>query len=87
LGLKSNVHITHGNIPRVACFDLGEFACWHPDGKRIIEKAGGKPILMHMLSHKSPGVKKQALQCVQKLMVENWQYLAKTTSGAQSKKK
>eukprot|EP00457_Paulinella_chromatophora_P011626 gb/GEZN01011779.1/.p1 GENE.gb/GEZN01011779.1/~~gb/GEZN01011779.1/.p1 ORF type:complete len:173 (-),score=30.16 gb/GEZN01011779.1/:102-620(-) len=73
----------------VACFDLGEFARFHPDGKRIIEKAGGKPILMRMLAHKSPGVKKQALLCIQKLMVQNWQFLHKTSvrSAAHSSSK
>eukprot|EP00808_Paulinella_micropora_P032061 g16048.t1 len=68
----------------VACFDLGEFARFHPDGKRIIERAGGKPILMAMLAHKSPGVKKQALLCIQKLMVQNWQFLSSNKTSVRS---
>jgi len=61
----------------VAAYDLGEFARFYPDGKRIIEQFGGKSKLMALLNHDNPNVKKQALLCVQKLMVQNWEFLSK----------
>jgi len=66
----------------VACYDLGEFARFHPDGKRIIEGWKGKGKLMALLNHQNPGVRKQALLCVQKMMVQNWQFLEKGGQGA-----
>lgn len=65
----------------VACFDLGEFARFHPDGKKIIMKLRGKEVLMKNLTDKSPKVSKAALLATQKLMVANWEYLNKSSSG------
>jgi len=72
----------------VAAYDLGEFARFYPDGKRIIEQMGGKSKLMGLLNHDSPNVKKQALLAVQKLMVQNWEFLSKgqAKAGGGSKK-
>jgi hypothetical protein len=36
---------------------------------------------MTMLSHSDPGVKHQALLCIQKLMVHHWEYLVKIDPG------
>ena len=65
----------------VACFDLGEFARFHPDGKKIIHKFKGKEVLMKNLQDKSPKVSKAALLATQKLMVANWEFLNKSSSG------
>jgi len=65
----------------VTCYDLGEFARFYPDGKRIIESFNGKARLMALLSSPSPGVKKQALLATQKLMVQNWESLSKSSGG------
>jgi len=62
-------------IIEVACYDLGEFARFHPDGKTIINKKKGKSWLMERMSHSSPDVQRQALLAVQKLMVKNWESL------------
>jgi len=69
----------------VACTDLGEFARFHPDGKRIITQNGGKTKLMVLMSQKSGPAKvtSAALLAVQKLMVNNWEHLA---PGGQKKK-
>jgi len=62
-------------IVEVACYDLGEFARFHPDGKSIIIKKKGKYCLLKIMNHENPDVQKQALLAVQKLMVKNWESL------------
>jgi len=61
----------------VAAYDLGEFARFYPGGKGIVEKMGGKGKLIELMTHPSGKVRKQALLCVQKLMVTNWEFLNK----------
>ncbi|KAG8190520.1 hypothetical protein JTE90_006686 [Oedothorax gibbosus] len=61
----------------VAAHDIGEYVRHYPRGKHIIEGLGGKQQVMHLLSHDDPNVRYQALLCVQKLMVHNWEYLGK----------
>ncbi len=66
----------------VACYDLGEFVRFHPDGKRVLSQLEGKAKLMRLMSHKNPAVAKAALLAVQKLMVNKWdQMLAAPTAG------
>ena len=38
---------------------------------------GAKVSIMKLMTHQNEEVKKQALLCVQKLMVVNWEYLAR----------
>jgi len=66
-------------VLEVACFDLGEFARLHSDGKRMLESFKAKPKIMALLNHSSPDVRKQALLSVQKLMVQNWEGLSKSS--------
>ena len=47
----------------------------------MITKLGGKNKLMVNLAHKNPKVAKAALLATQKLMVANWEFLAKSSSG------
>jgi len=60
----------------VACYDLGEFMPFHPEGKRKLMQLGGKTRLMSKMTHASPKVSKQALLAVQKMMVQNWESLS-----------
>jgi len=68
-------------IREVACFDLGEFARFHPEGKKVLAQLKAKEVLMKNLQDKSPRVSKAALLATQKLMVANWEMLNKNSSG------
>lgn len=43
----------------------------------VTENLGGKQLVMQLLGHDDPNVRYEALLCVQKLMVQNWEYLGK----------
>lgn len=68
-------------VREVACFDLGEFARFHDDGKRVVSKSGGKDGLMKLMKDSNPKVAKAALLAVQKLMVNNWEVLNKNSAA------
>mmetsp|Transcript_26756 Transcript_26756/g.58258 ORF Transcript_26756/g.58258 Transcript_26756/m.58258 type:complete len:480 (-) Transcript_26756:1191-2630(-) len=57
----------------VACHDLGQFMQHHSSGKHIVQDLKGKELAMGLMAHPDPEVQKQALLCVQKLMINNWQ--------------
>lgn len=70
----------------VICHDLGEFARFHPQGKKILtgdaamhaDKRSTKDLLMSIMSNPPGGneeIGKQALTCIHKMMVTNWQFL------------
>jgi len=53
----------------VACHDLGEFVRYHPTGKKFLDKLGLKVKVMQLLTSQDEEVRKEALLCVQKIMV------------------
>ena len=59
----------------VACFDLGQFAVFYPNGKSIVKDLGGKVAVMQRLQHPDATVQREALVCLQKLMVTNWEFM------------
>jgi len=61
----------------IACFDLGEFARYHSRGRVILQRLGIKLDIMRLMTHENPEVKKESLYAIQKMMVTNWEYLAK----------
>jgi hypothetical protein len=61
----------------VACYDLGCFIQYHADGRKIVASMGAKAPLMGLLTHADAAVQKYALSTTQKLMVMNWEMLAK----------
>lgn len=65
----------------IACFDLGEFVRFHPRGRRILSQLEGKIDIMKLMAHPDEEVQKHALMCVQKMMVHNWEYLARASTS------
>lgn len=61
----------------VAAHDLGEYVRHYSRGKVIAENLGGKHLVMQKLAHEDPDVRYNALLCVQKLMVQHWEYLGR----------
>jgi len=75
-------------IQEVACYDLGEFARCHPEGKRVIESMNAcKVKIISLMSSPSAGLRKQSLLCIQKLMVQNWEFLNRKTALQQAEGK
>lgn len=76
-------------VLEVACYDLGEFARFHPDGRIVLQQLNGKLKLMAVLSKSvdKAAVGKQALLAVQKLMVQNWESLQSSGGVAALMKK
>ena len=59
----------------VVCHDLGEFARLHPTGKLVLNKLRAKEMVMALMSHKEREVSREALLCMQKMMLNRWQDL------------
>ena len=61
-------------VKAVACFDLGEFSRFFPNGKKILETHRVKDKMMELMqdSKTSSEVKKQAITCYQKLLMTSW---------------
>lgn len=59
----------------IALYDLGEFTRFYTNGRGIVNTLGGKDIALQMLSHENPDIQRQALQCISKIMVTNWEFL------------
>lgn len=57
----------------VACHDIGEFVRLHPVGKKIVTRLGVKASVMTLMAHPDREVAREALLCVQKIMLNKWQ--------------
>ena len=60
------------DVAAVACYDIGEFVRHYPNGRAIAKRLGAKDIVMQLIEHENEDLKRQALQCVSKIMVQNW---------------
>lgn len=67
----------------VAAHDVGEYVRHYPRGKRVIEQLGGKQLVMNHMHHEDQLVRYNALLAVQKLMVQNWEYLGKQLQSSE----
>jgi len=69
---------------QVACHDLGEYTRYYPRGKAVLDTLKIKNMVMQLLTNRDKLVKYQALLAVQKMMVQDWEYLAKNNSGGKA---
>ncbi|WPT13970.1 Putative V-type proton ATPase subunit H [Picochlorum sp. SENEW3] len=67
----SNDHVTLC----LACRDVSNFVTHYPHGKGLIADLQAKPLVMRLMAHPDSGVQREALLCVQKLL------LSKNTLG------
>mmetsp|Transcript_6219 Transcript_6219/g.7878 ORF Transcript_6219/g.7878 Transcript_6219/m.7878 type:complete len:521 (+) Transcript_6219:147-1709(+) len=62
-------------IAAIACYDIGEFVRFYPNGKAIAKRLGAKELVMPLIEHGNVELQRHALQCVSKMMVQNWEYV------------
>eukprot|EP00796_Vickermania_ingenoplastis_P010076 gene10076-7046_t len=63
----------------VACHDLGETVRYHPTGRSLLllpTMKGVKERVINLMSDSRSEVAKEALLCTQKIMVQQWEYIA-----------
>jgi len=60
-------------VAAIACYDIGEFVRNYPNGRAIVKRLGAKEIVMKLIEHDNPELQRHALQCVSKMLVNNWQ--------------
>mmetsp|Transcript_53986 Transcript_53986/g.80176 ORF Transcript_53986/g.80176 Transcript_53986/m.80176 type:complete len:421 (+) Transcript_53986:171-1433(+) len=63
------------DVAAVACFDIGEFVRHYPNGRAIAKRLGAKELVMNLIEHENPELQRHALQCVSKIMVQNWEFV------------
>jgi hypothetical protein len=66
-------HSRDEEIAAIACFDIGEFVRHYPNGKHIAGRLGARDIVMGLIEHEDTEVQRQALLCISKMLVQNWQ--------------
>jgi len=62
-------------IAAIACHDIGEFVRFYPNGRSIAKRLGAKELVMPLIEHDNVELQRHALQCVSKMMVQNWEYV------------
>jgi len=67
----------------VGCHDIGQFITHHPHGRYIVSDLHGKELVMRLMIHPEVEVQKQALLCVQKLMLtkDKLEFLTSNRAG------
>jgi len=71
---------TDKKILAIACYDIGQFSRFHPRGRQIIQALDVKTQMMKLLTGNEVDeeVRREALTALQKIMVQNWEYLSVT---------
>ena len=59
----------------ICLYDIGEFTRFYTGGRGITSTLGGKDVAMALIDHSNAEVARQALQCVSKVMVTNWEFM------------
>ncbi len=62
-------------VVAIACYDIGEFVRFYPNGRSITKRLGAKDMVMPLIESENVDLQRHALQCVSKLMVQNWEYV------------
>jgi len=66
---------TDDDVSAIACYDIGEFVRHYPNGRSIAKRLGAKETVMALIDHENVDVQRHALQCVSKIMVQNWAFV------------
>jgi V-type H+-transporting ATPase subunit H len=56
----------------VACYDIGQYAKFHPSGKKYLQDLGAKQRVMELMTHENAEVRYNALLAVQNHMATAW---------------
>ena len=62
-------------VVAIACYDIGEFVRFYPNGRSITKRLGAKELVMPLIESDNVDLQRNALQCVSKIMVQNWEYV------------
>lgn len=62
-------------VVSIACYDIGEFVRFYPNGRAITKRLGAKELIMPLIENENPELQRHALQAVSKIMVQNWEYV------------
>jgi V-type H+-transporting ATPase subunit H len=63
------------DVTAIACYDIGEFVRHYPNGRAIAKRLGAKDLVMPLIEHENVELQRHALQCVSKIMVNNWEHV------------
>eukprot|EP00543_Licmophora_paradoxa_P006204 CAMPEP_0202445190 /NCGR_PEP_ID=MMETSP1360-20130828/4065_1 /ASSEMBLY_ACC=CAM_ASM_000848 /TAXON_ID=515479 /ORGANISM="Licmophora paradoxa, Strain CCMP2313" /LENGTH=527 /DNA_ID=CAMNT_0049061375 /DNA_START=46 /DNA_END=1629 /DNA_ORIENTATION=+ len=63
------------DVAAIACYDIGEFVRHYPNGRAIAKRLGAKELVMPLIEHENVELQRHALQCVSKIMVNNWEFV------------
>mmetsp|Transcript_4032 Transcript_4032/g.5561 ORF Transcript_4032/g.5561 Transcript_4032/m.5561 type:complete len:452 (+) Transcript_4032:69-1424(+) len=63
------------DVVAIACYDLGEFVRFYPTGKQILKHLNAKNKIMELVEDENAEVRKQALICISKIMVNKWEFV------------
>jgi V-type H+-transporting ATPase subunit H len=63
------------DVAAIACYDIGEFVRHYPNGRQIAKRLGAKELVMPLIEHENVELQRHALQCVSKIMVQNWEFV------------
>lgn len=53
----------------VACQDISQFITNHPTGRAIVSSLNAKQWIMRLMTHDNPEVAREALLCVQRILL------------------
>lgn len=66
----------------IACHDLGAFACYYPNGRKIVAQFHGKEKVMALLASENSKVVDAALSACSRLMINNWEELERGAASS-----